>query len=54
MEDKTIKPGDNIQSDKFIPGESMYTVLYEEYTVLHELPTNGQSYARTVIFISNK
>jgi hypothetical protein len=54
MEDRTIKPGDNTRSDKFIPVESMYTVLYEVHTVLHELPTNGQSYARTVIFISNK
>jgi hypothetical protein len=47
VEDRTIKPGDNILSDKFIPVGSMYIVLYEEYIVLHELPTNGQSYACT-------
>jgi len=41
MEDRTIKRGDNIHSDKFIQVGSMYTVLYEEYMVLHELPTNG-------------
>jgi hypothetical protein len=41
MEDRTIKRGDNINSDKFIPVGSMYTVLYEEFMVLHELPTNG-------------
>jgi len=54
MEYRTIKAGDNIQCDKFIPVESMYTVLYEEYTIPHELSTNGQSYASTVTFISNK
>jgi hypothetical protein len=52
MRDRTIKPGDNIHSYKFIPVGSMYTVLYKEYIVLHELPINDQSYACTVIFIS--
>jgi hypothetical protein len=54
MEDRTIKPGDNIRNDKFIPVGSMYTVLYvlyKEYILPHELPTNDQSYACTVIFI---
>jgi len=38
MEDRTIKPGDNIHSYKLISVGSMYTVLYMEYIVLHELP----------------
>jgi hypothetical protein len=52
MEDRTIKTGDNKHSYTLIPVGLMYTVLYKEYNLLHELLTNGQSYACTVIFIS--
>ena len=34
MEDRTIKPGNNMHCDGFMPVGSICTALYEEYIVL--------------------